>query len=238
MLSGLKAVTADQLAIWPSIRTQLVTATTDLEGVDSRNAVSAVDTLVAGATKQLADWRAKVAKVTARNQKATADLTAYVTAIDTALTDRANTEKAASAFLTLVGKNPELTSQQAVPTLDGQAIARDRVLASLTAATPPRPLTEQHQALLDVADRAVKVVASGYEGTKREKCGTIPATEPGGKPTPAPCYYRDTAGWTAFSTGTTQTAQAFTPAKEAWDEAVATLRTEIAARKLPVKPVV
>jgi hypothetical protein len=237
-LGGLGTITADKLTAWTGVRAQLAAATTGLEGVDSRNALSAVDGLVARAQQQLARWRATTARLTERTAKDTETLTTYTTAVQAALTSQVAANTADAAFVTGVGKNPALTSQQAVAYLDGATKTRAAVSAALAAATPPKALEEQHAALVQLAEQASKTVASGYQGTKKTRCGTVPPTTPGGKPTPAPCLYAATGGWTSFSSAAAQEAPALTTARKAWGDAVTAAQKAIAARKLPTKPVV
>ena len=241
VLTRLRTVTGDRLGAWPAIRTDLVAAATGLESVDPRNAVGAVDALVSRGTARVKAWQTATAKARARNQKDAASLARYAAEVDAALADQASLDQASSAFLDRVRTDATLTSAQAVAYLDGATEAWDAVRRSLTATTAPKRIARRHQALVDVADQAASAVASGYQGTKKEKCGKLPPadpTDPTSKPQPAPCLYRDTGGWTAWSSGTTAATQALPPARQAWDQAVTDLRAAITGRKLPPRPVV
>jgi hypothetical protein len=237
-LAALRTLNGDTLASWPALRAKLAAATTGIDGVDSRNALVAVDVLVSRATQQLAAWKAATAKATAKAQKDATALSTYVTAIGAAMASQAQADQADATFLARVKSDPAMTSQDAIAYLDAAAKARTAVSDALVAPTPPQALLDQHQALVDAAGQASQVLSSARAGTGKQKCGTVPPTVPGGKPTPAPCLYSATPGAAAFATGSAARLQAWTAVKKDWDDAVTAAQQAIAERKLPVKPVV
>jgi hypothetical protein len=243
VLGKLRRLDGDHLAVWTTVRGQLLAATGELVDVDAGPAVDTLDDLVTGAAQELRRWRKDTARATARAKRDSARLTRHVEATLAALQDFDTTGRGVADFSGRAqqGERGGVTYQAADSFLDRAEQDLRSVRTDLADAAPVRRLRAQHRALLDGLDRTLEAVRGGHAGigrpagclTKAQK--RAQAAKPGPTPTPV-CHYLGSEGWTSFRDGWAGATQDLLAARTAWDGRVKEARAAIEDRELPRKP--
>jgi hypothetical protein len=244
VIGRLTKLDGGHLALWKPIRADLVSASDDLDGVDTASAVAAVDALVTGAETKLRAWRTAKGMAVARTQRDTERANDYLEAVRPVLQVFDAVTKRSAEFSRRVqrGEKGGVTYPDAAAFLDQTRKDLTWVETALTDTTKLPRLRKEHVAVVDSVDFAATAVLNGYEGIGRPRgCITRPPKRPADPKAPAPepvCYYSGSPGWVAYSLGWAQAVQSFTTARTALDEAAREHLAAIESRELPKKPVV
>lgn len=239
-VTALEVLDGDTLAEWPAIARGLDGALdglpADAPALDAvepagRDAIEAVDTLVADAEQTLADWQAAVAvaeKATTDNAAATQKLGTYEDAVLGQLRTYNSLRDDTATFTERV-RDPQafVTWDQAYEAMSSGAQARREVRDALNAIPVPDGMQAVHARLVDMVEDAAAAMDAGYSGlSEADACWF------------GDCYYADTAGWRDFQNESSRITGEFAAAETTWLSTLAGLRAPLGDVTGPEKPVV
>lgn len=236
-LSELSKVDGEHTSGWTSTRAALaqtfgeLAATTGSTGgaklrVALSNALISADKFIDRATAEIADWKTKSAdaiRVRAADTKSLADYTSLIRGQASTYQQLRND---LSAFTARVeDPNVVVTYAEGYQFLDKAMQDRRDVRNLMVGADAPTGVRKANDRLVAVVDRGIAAVQSASDGlAQSQSCYN--------------CYYRDTPGWQTFQSESTGITQSYASAMAKWESAVATSKTAIANRALPLKPTV
>jgi hypothetical protein len=239
-VSALEVIDGDSLGEWPAISRDLDAAIDSLPGDDpavddvepaGRDAIEAVDALVADAEQTLADWEASVAvaeKTTADNAAVVQELDTYEDAVLGQLRTYNSLRNDTSDFVDLV-ESPQsyVTWEQGYQAMSSGAEARREVRDALNAIAIPDGIQAEHARLVAMVEDAAAAMDAGYSGlSEADACWF------------GECYYNETPGWRQFQQESARITGEFAAAETAWQSTLAGLRAPLSDVTAPEKPVV
>jgi hypothetical protein len=238
-VSALEVVDGDTLGEWPAISRDLDAALDTVPGDDpavdgvepaGRDAIEAVDALVAGAEQTLADWEASVAvaeESTADNAAAVQELDTYEDAVLGQLRTYNSLRNDTASFVELAG-DPDafVTYEQGRDALSEGAAARREVRSALTALAVPTGIQAEHGRLVAmVEDAAAAMDAAVTAIDDADYCVSS-------------CYVFETDAWQTFRNESARITGEFAAAETTWQSTLAGLRAPLGDVTAPEKPVV
>lgn len=244
VIGKLTKLDGDHLGLWKSTRAGLVSASEDLEGVDTAAAVAALDALVTGAQKKLGDWRTAKGEAIARAKLDTERVNGYLEAARPALQVFDAVAKRSAEFSRRVqrGEKGGVTYPDAAAFLDQTQKDLTWIKTALGGTKAPPRLRKEHMAVVDAIALGGGAVLSGYAGISRPLgCITKNAPRRPDPTVPAPdpvCYYVGSEGWGTYSIRWGQAMQVVATTRTALDDAARARLAATESLELPKKPVV
>ena len=229
-IAGLDLLDGETLGEWPSLRRSLTAAMGSVPSdsplvADGREAVGGLNKLVARADTRLSDWQAAYDGAVQEKAADSTALAEYAAAMEAAMRRYSTLRTDLSEWIDRVeSPNAYVTYDEAYSVLSQARWDRQVIRDEMNGLAVPADVQAAHGELVSVVDDAIAAMQAAYDGaTDSDYCMTS-------------CYYKETPGWTRFSSESGRITEAYRAADQSWQAAVAAAKSSVESRTLTRKP--
>jgi hypothetical protein len=229
-IAGLDLLDGATLGDWPSLRQSLTAALGSVPSdsplvADGQKAVVGLNKLVARADSRLSDWQAAYDGAVQEKAADSTALAEYAAAMEAAMRRYSTLRSDLSDWIDRVeSPNAYVTYDEAYSVLSQAQWDRQVIRDEMNGLPVPADVRAAHGELVSVVDDAIAAMQAAYDGaTDSNYCMTS-------------CYYKETPGWTRFSSESGRITEAYRTADQGWQAAVAAAKSSVESRTLPRKP--